>query len=137
MDFSADGTSAGHAYWLYGVTLREPGGSAPLATADVRSLGFGRDDPPAGETTHGAGVLSGGTIPAIPYTSQAKAWGPAPSAPVTDALDVQATNVAALSVDARRARVDCSAALHVSTDGPLKLTLTDCPGGRSRTVSFG
>jgi hypothetical protein len=137
MDFASDGTSAGHAYWVYGVTLREPGGSAPLGTADVRSEGFGTGDPAAEETTHGAGALTGGTIPAIPYTSQAKAWGPAPSAPVADALDVNATNVQSFSVDARRARVDCAAALHVSTDGPLKVTLTDCPGGRSKTFDFG
>jgi hypothetical protein len=137
MDFASDGTSAGHAYWVYGVTLREPGGSAPLGTADVRSEGFGKGDPAAEETTHGAGALTGGTIPAIPYTSQAKAWGPAPSAPVADALDVNATNVQSFSVDARRARVDCAAALHVSTDGPLKVTLTDCPGGRSKTFDFG
>jgi hypothetical protein len=137
MDFPGDGTSAGHAYWVYGVTLREAGGSAPLGTADVRSEGFGTGDPPAEETTHGAGALMGGTIPAIPYTSQAKAWGPAPSAPVADALDVNATNVQSFSVDARRARVDCAAALHVSTDGPLKVTLTDCPGGRSKTFDFG
>jgi hypothetical protein len=137
MDFAADGTTAGHAYWVYGVTLREAGGSAPLGTVDVRSEGFGSGDPIAGETTHGAGVLTGGTIPAIPYTSQAKAWGPAPSQPVADALDVSATDISSVTVDARRARVDCAAALHVSTDGPLKLTLSDCPGGRSKTFSFG
>ncbi|MEA2214941.1 MAG: hypothetical protein QOK19_502 [Solirubrobacteraceae bacterium] len=137
MDFAADGTSAGHAYWAYGVTLRETSAGAPLGTVDVRSQGFGTADPPAGETTHGAGALTGGTIPAIPYTSQAKSWGPAPTAPAADALEVGATNVASFSIDARRARVDCAAALHVSTDGPLQVTLTDCPGGRSKTFSFG
>ncbi len=137
MDFPADGTSAGHAYWVYGVALRESGGAAPLGTVDVRSEGFGRGDPTPGETTHGAGALTGGTIPAIPYTSQAKAWGPAPSEAASDALVVSATNVASFSVDAARAHVDCSAALHVSTDGPLKLTLSDCPGGHSKTFSFG
>ena len=137
MDFSADGTTAGHAYWVYGVTLREPAGTAPLGTIDVRSLGFGTGDPVAGATTHGAGVLTGGTIPAIPYTSQARAWGPAPSEPVADALDVNAQNVSAVSIDAARAKVDCSASLNVTTDGPLALTLTDCPKGRSRTFHFG
>ena len=34
-----------------------------------------------------------------------------------------------MTIDAARARVDCSAALNVTTDGPLKVTLTDCPGG--------
>ncbi len=140
MDFSADGTTAGHAYWVYGVALREAGGSAPLGTVDVRSEGFGVGDPVPGETTHGAGALTGGTIPAIPYTSQAKDWEPtrpAPEAPKADALDIDANNVSSVTIDARRARVDCSAALHVSTDGPLQVTLADCKGGATKTVTFG
>ena len=42
MDFGADGTSAGHAYWVYGVTLRDGSGTAPLGTVDVRSSGSAR-----------------------------------------------------------------------------------------------
>ena len=34
MDFPADGTTAGHAYWVYGVTLRDAGGT--------RAAGHGR-----------------------------------------------------------------------------------------------
>jgi hypothetical protein len=136
MDFPADGTTAGHAYWVYGVTLREAAGSAPLGSVDVRSEGYGTADPVAGETEHGAGVLEGGQIPAIPYTSQSKAWGPAEPQPAADALDIRAANVAHVTIDASRARVDCAAALHVTTDGPLKVTLADCPGGGSHTTSF-
>jgi hypothetical protein len=82
-------------------------------------------------------VLTGGQIPAIPYTSQSKSWGPAPTEPVSDALDLGAVNVAQVTVDATRARVDCSAQLNVSSDGPMKVTLSDCPGGGSRTFRFG
>jgi hypothetical protein len=104
---------------------------------DVRSHGFGVGDPVAGATQHGAGVLTGGEIPAIPFTSQEKAWGAAPAAPVADALDITASNVARVTVDAARARVDCSAQLSVTTDGPLKVTLADCPGGgRPRSFNF-
>jgi hypothetical protein len=137
MDFPADGTSAGHAYWVYGVTLREAGGSDPLGTVDVRSEGFGSGDAPALETTHGAGTLTGGTIPAIPYASESKAWGPAPAEPVQDALVLSATNVSKVSIDASRAHVDCAASLSVTTDGPLRVTLSDCPGGGSRTHTYG
>lgn len=128
MDFPADGTSAGHAYWLYDVALRNGEGSDPLGTIDVRSEGFGSGDPAASETMHGAGVLTGGQIPAIPYTSQSKTWGPAPSTPVRDALVIKATNVGGVTIDAARARVDCAAQLDVTTDGPLQVTLADCPG---------
>jgi hypothetical protein len=128
MDFAADGTSSGHAYWVYGVTLREAGGSAPLGTIDVRSEGFPTGDAPAEATTHGAGALTGGKIPAIPYTSQAKAWGPAPSETKADALDITATNVSSVTIEPKRARVNCKAALHVTTDGPLSVTLAGCAG---------
>ena len=62
--------------------LRDQSGSAPRGTIDVRSEGFGVGDPPALPTQHGAGALSGGTLPAIAYTSQSKQWGPVPPAPV-------------------------------------------------------
>jgi hypothetical protein len=138
MDFAADGTSAGHAYWVYGVGLRDAEGAAPLGTIDVRSQGFGVGDPLPGATQHGAGALTGGTIPAIPYTSQSKAWGPAPSEPVRDALTIKATNVAHVTIDAKRAKVDCNAQLNVTTDGPLTVTLAECRGkSKAVTASFG
>ncbi len=136
MDFPADNTSAGHAYWVYGVTRREATGSAPLATVDVRSEGYPTGDPTPHATTKGAGALTGGKIPAIPYTSQAKTWGPAPAQTPHDALDIKASNVGAVSIDAKRAKVDCSATLHVTTDGPLQVTLADCGGKKTRIFKF-
>ncbi len=136
MDFAADGTSAGHAYWVYGVALRDSSGTAPLGKVDVRSQGFGVSDPPPGATQHGAGALTGGQIPAIPYTSQSKAWGAAPSEPARNALNITATNVSAVTIDAKRAKVKCNAQLNVTTDGPLTVTLADCAGPKSEPVSF-
>jgi hypothetical protein len=138
MDFPADGTTAGHAYWVYGVTLRNTEGTAPLGTIDVRSEGFGLADPVPSATQHGAGVLTGGQVPAIPYTSQEKTWPAAAAAPPSNALDITATNVSRVTIDAARAKVDCAAQLHVSSDGPLKVTLADCPGKAApATFSFG
>lgn len=136
MDFPADGTSSGHAYWVYGVSLRDSTGSAPLGEVDVRSHGFGVGDPPPSATQHGAGVLTGGQIPAIPYTSQSKSWGAAPAQPASDALDISATNVSAVTIDAKRAKVNCNGHLNVTTDGPLTVTLADCRGVKSAPVSF-
>jgi hypothetical protein len=91
-----------------------------------------------GETQHGAGALTGGQVPAIPYTSQEKSWSAAAPAPAADALDITAANVSKLTIDAARAKVDCAAQLHVSSDGPLKVTLADCPGKAApSTFSFG
>ena len=56
---------------------------------------------------------------------------------VRDALVINAGNVSKVSIDATRARVDCSAALDVTTDGPVRVTLTHCPGGGSRSHTFG
>jgi hypothetical protein len=81
----------------------------------------------ASATEHGAGALTGGQVPAIPYTSQSRAWGPAPVEPVQDVLDITASNVSSVTIDARRAKVDCHAHLNVTSDGPLKVTLRDCP----------
>jgi hypothetical protein len=135
MDFPADGTTAGHAYWVYGVSLRDGSGTTPLGEVDVRSEGFGVGDPSPSATQHGVGVLTGGQIPAIPFTSQSKTWGAAPAAPVHDALDLTATNVSAVTIDAKRAKVDCKAHLNVTTDGPVTVTLADCKGVKSKTVS--
>jgi hypothetical protein len=135
MDFPADGTTAGHAYWVYAIALRNAEGSAPLGTVDVRSEGFGVADPTPSATQHGAGVLTGGQIPAIPFSSQSKTWGEAPAAAVADALDIRARNVSSVTIDAARAKVDCAAQLHVITDGPLKVTLADCPGGAAPVTS--
>ncbi|MEA2153365.1 MAG: hypothetical protein QOI18_1598, partial [Solirubrobacteraceae bacterium] len=136
MDFPADGTTAGHAYWVYDVALRNPSGAAPLGTIDVRSHGFGVGDPTPSATQTGAGVLTGGQIPAIPYTSQSKGWGAAPAQPASNALDISATNVSAVTIDAKRAKVKCNAQLNVTTDGPLTVTLADCKGLKSAPVSF-
>jgi hypothetical protein len=75
--------------------------------------------------------LTGGTIPSIAYASQFKTWGAAPAIPVADQLDINATNVSAMSVNVTRAKVDCNARLSVTTDGPLVVTLDGCPNGVS------
>jgi hypothetical protein len=129
MDFPGVQTAAGHAYWVSGVTLRSTSGTAPLGTIDVRSHGFGVGDPVPSATMTGSGVLTGGGSPAIPYTSQSKTWGAAPSQPVEDELEISAQNVSAVTIDASRARVSCDAQLNITSDGPLNVNMVNCPGG--------
>ena len=136
MNFPDVGTVADHAYWLSGVGLRDGTGDAPLGTIDIRSHGFGVDDPEPSDTAHGGGALAPGTLGALSYTEQSKSWGDAPSASVADVLEIDATNVGSVTVAPRRARVDCDAQLLVKSDGPLTVTLAGCDrkttlGGRA------
>jgi pimeloyl-ACP methyl ester carboxylesterase len=133
MDFPADGTAAGHAYWLSDVELRDMTGDPPVGTIDARSQGFGVADPPATATTPVAGALPPGNLGVLGYGGQARSWGPAPPAPKADRLDVTATNVKSVTLDPRRARVDCRVTLNVHSDGPLLVTLAGC----GRTEAFG
>jgi hypothetical protein len=133
MDYPEMGAPADHAYWLSGLRLRDASGDAPLGTIDVRSEGFGVADPVAGPTQHGAGALTGGTLPAIAYTSQSRQWGPVPPALQRNRLDIKAQNLSSVTIDPKRARVSCSAELNVTTDGPLTVTLAGC----GRSADFG
>jgi dienelactone hydrolase len=126
MDFAADGTAAGHAYWLSQIAVRDGAANAGLGTIDVVSHGFRVGDPRAGDTQRGVGTLVGGRIPVLPYTRQFREWGAPPKAATRDVLDITATNTSAVTIDAARARVDCSARLDVKTDGPLQVTLAGC-----------
>jgi hypothetical protein len=133
MDFPGAGTVADHAYWLSGLTLRDTGGSAPLGTIDVRSGGFGAADPVPGATQVGAGLLTGGTLPALAFAGQSRAWGPVPPALPENRLTVTASNVGRVTIHRGRAQVGCDAALAVQTDGPLTVELAGC----GRTETFG
>ena len=124
LDYPKLGFVADHAYWLSG--LRERDTTQTSGTVDVFSHGFGYGDAPANATQHGAGTLTGGTLPEIGFVSQSKTWGATPTTPVADTLDITATNVSTAVVNVSRAKVDCNAKLNVTTDGPLTVTLAGC-----------
>jgi Calx-beta domain len=147
MDFAAGQLTADHAYWLSGITLRDGSGAAPLGTVDVRSRGFGEGDPAPSGVTNGAGVLIGGQAP-MPYACESQSWGPgapagtceaqstaAPAAPVRDELDIEATNISDVTVNARRARVTCNAEQNITSDGPVAVHMVDCPGVPTLSVA--
>jgi S-formylglutathione hydrolase FrmB len=120
MDFSGVGVVANKAYWLSGLTLRDA--SRTRGTVDVRSQGFCTGDPTPSATQFGTGVA------ATPYTREYRTWGDAPSAPCADTLDITATNVGTVVVDARRARVDCNARINLSADGPVDVRIVNAGG---------
>jgi C-terminal binding-module, SLH-like, of glucodextranase len=126
MDFPAVGTTADHAYWLSSIALRNGGGAAPLGTIDARSAAFGRGDPKPGPTQSGSGTLDGGNLGSLAFTSQSKAWSAAPATPRADVLTLSAHNISSVTVHPGRAKLTCDAALHVTTDGPVTVTLAGC-----------
>ena len=133
MDFPGVGMVGDHAYWLDAIQVRDAG--VGRGTVDVFSHGFGVGDAPINDTERGGGVLSGGTIPGIAFTSQSRSWGQAEAISPANRLDIIATNIAAFTVNPSRARVDCNADLNVTTDGPLTVTLAGC--GRSENFAAG
>jgi hypothetical protein len=117
---------ADHAYWLSGLALADP--EAGIGGIEVHSAAFGVERPGPVTTTPGAGVLTGGQNQAMTYASRTVTRDEPAAAPAADRLEVTATNLAAVTVDVRRAGVTCDAEVVVDSDVPLDVTLTGCGG---------
>jgi hypothetical protein len=126
-----------HAYWLSGLTLRSSSHTSatgdPEGQIDAASRGFGVGDAAASATQLGTGTLACGNLGPLAFTRQSRGWGAAPPQPRSDAIEVSATNVATATIDVTRAHVDCRVAVHVTTDGPIAVTLPGC----NRTIHAG
>jgi hypothetical protein len=114
---------ADHAYWLSGLKPRD---ASQQGTADAFSHSFGIGDPVAPATQVGAGTLTGGNLGTLAFTRNYKTWGPAPPIVRADRIDLTAKNVAALTIDVKRAGVSCNVDLRTTSDGPLTVTLAGC-----------
>ena len=125
-DSERAGVVADHAYWLSGLALREPDAS-PHGTIDARSEAFGVGDAEPSGVQTSDGTLKGGARGPMPYLHRVQDWSPAPAAPRADRLLLSATNIAAATVDARRARLSCNPQLDVKSDGPLDLRVVCAP----------
>ncbi len=131
------GIVADHAYWLSGLTIRSRshtgGNGDPEGQIDAVSHGFSIGDPAPGPLQAGAGTLAGGNLGSLTYVRTARSWGPTPAAARSDSIDITATNIATASVDTTRAQVDCNVTLHITSDGPITVSLPGC----GRTVHAG
>jgi predicted esterase len=119
-----------HAYWVSGLVLRDSGSSGQI---DAVSHGFGASEPVASLTQPGAGQLEGGNLGPIQFTSRVKTWAPPTPGPRANTIDVNATNLSKASLDVKRAGVDCSVQVNVTSDGPIDIALPGC----DRTVHGG
>lgn len=129
-DYPAVGVVADHAYWISGIRLQDPQGARGLV--DARSAGFGIDDALVADTRYGVGVLRGGTLPAIAYTSQSRDWSTAAAAPTCNHLQLNLQNIAELTIHPARARLDCGATVEALTDTPVQVHLAGC----DRTLTY-
>ena len=130
-DFPTIGLVSGHAYWISGMQL----GSAGEGTVDAVSHGLGVADAKASGMQTTAGALGPGALfPALPYVENYQTWGPPPSAPREDRLDLTTQNVSAVTIDVVRAGVDCDVSLNVSSDIPVRVTLAGCSVARRFAV---
>lgn len=120
-DAAAADVVADHAYWLS--DLKGHG------TIDVVSTNRDHADGPPQAPVSGAGVLTGGEIPAIPYVSETRLKPQQIRLHATDSLLIRGTGITAVTIDAARAHVTCGALLWVRTTVPMRVTLC----GRTRT----
>jgi hypothetical protein len=126
-----------HAYWVSGLKLRssahtETNGD-PDGQIDAVSHGFGVGDPTPSSLQIGLGQLTGGNLGTLHFARTARTWDPARSAPSSDSLDINATNISAATIYVKRAHLDCGATVHVTSDGPISVTLAGC----GRTITAG
>jgi len=129
-DDPQSGLVGNKAYWLAGIETRSTDRTQP-GTIDVVSRGFGLADAPVAPMVPNAGMESGTTIALNAYTSEQRIK-PAPLPAVAlDRLDITARNISTVTIDRKRARVSCNAALNVDTDGPLTVRMSGC--GQDRT----
>lgn len=126
MDQPTFGITANHAYWISNIVPRDA--SNVHASVDVVSHGSPVGDPVASKKnltgTFDAGVAN---FPWPNYTREVLEWGAAPAAPVRNALDVSTRNVASLTIDPKRAKVTCDAAVKLDSDGQVTVRLLGCP----------
>lgn len=115
-----------HAYWVSDVKLRD---GVARGQIDATSRGFGVGDPSVSATARGTGILRGGNLGDLLFTSQSRTWGPVPAAPKRDAIDIVTTGIRSATIHAERARVSCGAELNVEGDGPVEIKLAGCGRG--------
>jgi hypothetical protein len=121
-------TVSDHAYWLSSLQPRGKGD----AVVDAFSQGFGQGVPLVIPVAAGGGALTGGELPALAYVQRSQTWAATPRTHPRNVLTIDAKNLAAMTLDVRRAHVSCGVDLLVKTDGPLTVTL----GGCDKTLRF-
>jgi len=118
-----------HAYWISGVTVRDPSVS-PYGKIDVVSRAFGLNDPMANPTISSLNtdwnLGQGGNHS---YTKWIKTLNAPTATTPNNQIDITANNISKVVIDPIRARVDCSAVVNVTSDGPINVVIHGCLKG--------
>jgi len=118
-----------HAYWISGVTVRDPSVS-PYGKIDVISGAFGLNDPTANPTTSSLNTdWNLGQSGNHSYTKWIKTLNAPTTTTANNQIDVTATNISKVVIDPIRARVDCNAVVNVTSDGPINVVIHGCLKG--------
>jgi predicted esterase len=138
------GINPDHAYWVSALKVRSMNPEAPFGAIDVVSHGLGAGDAPALSTQSADGVLVCKTGPCRPaalfcapgtpcdvpleprYTNRSKSWGTPATTTRKNEIVLQATNIAEVTIDPKRAKVDCDAVVRLESDGPITVALAGC-----------
>lgn len=122
-DTPAAGIVHNKAYWLSNIEIRDNSERVAKGTIDAVSHGFGLTDADTQLETPIVYTDSPGNI----YATVERTWGPFKPARREDKLVINATNIRAVTIDARAARLTCDAEIQVISDGPIEIRLKGCP----------
>lgn len=123
------GIEANHAYWISGMTIRDPAKYYGKVDAITHGLGEGDPTPNPTQKTTGADYASGQTISYSTYERWIKTLTPGQPVPARNEVDVTATNVSRLVIDGVRAKLDCAAKINLVSDGPTEVIINGCLKG--------
>ena len=115
---------ADHAYWLSDLALVDPDAGTGQIEAHSAAHGIGRPGPVT--TTPGGGAVTGGQNQAMNFVSRDVTREEPELAAVADRLEITASNIAAVTVDVRRAGVTCGVEVVVDSEDPVEVTLAGC-----------
>jgi hypothetical protein len=123
------GFTGDHAYWVSGVTIRDPA-TSNYGNLDVFSYGIGLGDPVANATvkTSGSDYASAQNMFHV-YNVWSKTLNPAAPIQPRDRIDVTATNLSKIVIDPIRANITCNAVVNVQSDGPIDVVIHGCLAG--------
>jgi pimeloyl-ACP methyl ester carboxylesterase len=143
------GVNPDHVYWISQVRIRDlnhkvqgaastnaiEGPLPAYGIVDVISYGMGVGEPVLNPVQKGKGVYKFGVDSfAWPnYDSQEETWGAVQKTTARNALAIKAENIASVTIDPKRAKVDCNAEIKVDSDGPIEVKMIGCKNVKTVT----